>query len=255
MKPNYAQSAADELSRVATASEDARALWGASKPSSSRAQLLATLQATDTEFSIEELSHQTGLHVNTVRAHLDVLVAGGHVVRIHGEPKGRGRPPFAFRAAGDSRSPFDDLSRTLTEALDVANQPELARSTAERWAETLGPLPTADTPDEAVEHAVESLRTVGFSAEASILGDSITVGTCPYASLIADHPVICDIHTELLATVLNASGQDVGVEAMDVWVKPTLCRARLTRPDISPARSITVSPADLVQQTHEEDQQ
>jgi len=218
---------------------------GAIKPSSSRAQLLATLQATDAEFSIENLSLETGLHVNTIRAHLDVLVAGGHVVRSHGEPKGRGRPPFAFRASGDSRSPFDDLARTLTDALDVAQQPDLAHSTAAVWAKKLGPLPTADTPDEAVEHAVDALRTVGFTAEASTLGDSITIGTCPYASLIAEHPVICDIHTEFLATMLNASGQDVGVEAMDVWVKPTLCRARLTRPDISPTRSITVSPADL----------
>lgn len=255
MSPNYAQSAADELSRVASASEETRASWGASKPSSSRAQLLATLQGADAEFSIEELSRQTGLHVNTVRAHLDVLVAGGHVVRTHGEPKGRGRPPFAFRAADDSRSPFDDLARTLTEALNGANQPELARRTAARWAEKLGPLPTASSPDEAVEHAVEALRTVGFTAEASTLGDSITIGTCPYASLIAEHPVICDIHTELLATVLNAAGQGVGVEAMDVWVKPTLCRARLDRPDISPYRTITVSPADLAEQTREEDQQ
>ncbi len=255
MRPSYAQSAADELSRVAAANEDARASRGASKPSSSRAQLLATLQATSADVSIEDLSHQTGLHVNTVRAHLDVLVAGGHVERIQGEPKGRGRPPFSFRAAGDSPSPFDDLARTLTDALGVANQPELARSTAERWAEKLGPLPTADTPDEAVEHAVDSLRTVGFSAEASTVGDSITVGECPYASLIADHPVICDIHTELLATVLNASGQGVGVQAMDVWVKPALCRARLTRPDLSPARSITVSPADLTEPTPEKDQQ
>ena len=255
MTPNYAQSAADDLSRVAVASEEARAAWGASKPSSSRAQLLATLQTTDAEFSIEELAHQSGLHVNTVRAHLDVLVAGGHVTRIHGAPKGRGRPPFAFRAVEGSRSPFDDLARTLTDALHFANEPELARSTAERWAEKLSPLPIAETPDEAVEHAVEALRTVGFSAEASILGDSITVGTCPYASLIADHPVICDIHTELLATVLGASHQGVGVEAMDVWVRPTLCRARLTRPDLSPARSILVSPADLAESTREEDQQ
>ena len=245
MTSNFAQSAADELSRVAAASEGVRASVGAIKPSSSRAQLLATLQATDAEFSIEDLSHETGLHVNTIRAHLDVLVAGGHVERIHGAPKGRGRPPFAFRAAEGARSPFDDLARTLSDALDFANEPELARSTAERWAAKLGPLPSADTPDEAVEHAVETLRTVGFSAEASTIGDSITIGNCPYATLIADHPVICDIHTELLATVLHASNQGVEVEAMDVWVKPTLCRARLIRPDMSPARSITVSPADL----------
>jgi len=167
-------------------------------------------------------------------------------------PAPRDPPVHGCRVQHRGTQPPDGPSRQH-QALAGANQPELARKTAVRWAEKLGPAPTSNTPDEAVEHAVEALRTVGFSAESSALGDSITIGTCPYASLIADHPVICDIHTELLATVLNASHQGVGVEAMDVWVKPTLCRARLSRPDIAPARIITVSPADLPDITPEEE--
>jgi predicted ArsR family transcriptional regulator len=96
----------------------------------------------------------------------------------------------------------------------------------------------ASTPDQAVDQAVESLRAVGFSAEASPLKDSITIGACPFAALVDEHPIICAIHTELLSTVLSASGQEVEVEAMDVWVTPTLCRARLARPDQTPARTI-----------------
>lgn len=248
MTPSAAQSAATNLARVAAAGEEARAVGG--KTSRSHAQLLAILQAADAQYSIEELSRQTGLHVNTVRTHLDVLTAGGHVQRIQSEPQGRGRPPLAFRAVGNTRSPFDDLSQTLAETLEVAADPDLARGTAERWADTLGPTAPANSPDEAVGNAVEALRTVGFSAEASALGDSITMGSCPYASLIADHPIICDIHTELLVKVLDASGQDVGVEAIEVGIKvedvggkPTLCRARLSRPDLTPARTIPVPPA------------
>lgn len=234
------QVVADALAAIGAHTDADPTPSGGGKIAGSRAHILATVRSESREFSIEELAQVTGLHPNTVRAHLDVLVAGGHVERIQGAPHGRGRPPLAFRAAQDERAPYDQLSRVLHDSLDVANAPELARRTAERWARSLAPQPLASTPDEAVIHAVESLQAVGFSAEASPLMDSITVGACPFAALVDEHPVICAIHTELLATVLSASGQEVGVEGMDVWVRPTLCRARLTRPDLTPARTITV---------------
>ncbi|WP_291382828.1 hypothetical protein, partial [Demequina sp.] len=208
------------------------------KGTGSRAHILAKLESSTSEFTIDELAAIVGLHPNTVRAHLDVLVAGGRVERIQGRPHGRGRPPLAFKASADARAPYDELSRVLSESLEVANAPELARRTAERWAQSLEPQPIATTADQAVDHAVESLHSVGFSAEASPLRDSITIGACPFAELVEEHPIICAIHTELLSTVLSASGQEVGVEAMDVWVMPALCRARLSRPDQTPARTI-----------------
>ena len=204
----------------------------------SRAHILQALQADAREFGVDELAQLTGLHPNTVRAHLEVLTAAGHIIRIQGPPHGRGRPPLAYRAAHDARAPYDELSRVLKDALGAAQAPDLARRTAARWAESLAPQPLAATPDEAVDHAVESLHAVGFRAEASPLKDSIAVGACPFAALVDEHPIICAIHTELLATVLSASGQEVGVEAMDVWVRPTLCRARLTRQDLTPARTL-----------------
>ncbi len=238
MKPGAEQAVSDALQAIGALGDGEQPLPGIGKNTGSRAHILATLQSHAREFSIEELAHLTGLHVNTVRAHLDVLVAGGHIERTQGQPHGRGRPPLAFRATTDVRAPYDELSRVLRESLGTANAPNLARSTAERWAQSLEPQPLASSPDEAVDHAVDSLHAVGFSAEASPLKDSITIGTCPFAELVEEHPVICAIHTELLSTVLSASGQEVEVEAMDVWVRPTLCRARLTRPDQTPARTI-----------------
>jgi predicted ArsR family transcriptional regulator len=238
MKPGAEQAVSDALQAIGALGDGEQPLPGVGKNSGSRAHILATLQSHDREFSIEELSLASGLHANTVRAHLDVLVAGGHIVRTQGQPHGRGRPPLAFKATADARAPYDELSRVLHESLGAANSPGLARRTAERWAGSLEPQPVASTPDQAVDHAVESLHAVGFSAEASPLKDSITIGACPFAELVDEHPIICAIHTELLSTVLSASGQEVEVEAMDVWVKPTLCRARLTRPDQTPARTI-----------------
>lgn len=238
MKPGAEQAVSDALQAIGALGDGEQAPGGGGKNTGSRAHILAALQSHDREFSIEELALISGLHANTVRAHLDVLVAGGHVVRAQGQPQGRGRPPLFFRATTDTRAPYDKLSRILRESLGAANAPDLARLTAERWAQSLEPQPMASTPDEAVDHAVNSLHAVGFSAEASPLKDSITIGTCPFAELVEEHPIICAIHTELLSTVLSASGQEVEVEAMDVWIRPTLCRARLTRPDVAPARTI-----------------
>lgn len=238
MKPGAEQAVSDALQAIGALGDGEQPLPGVGKNTGSRAHLLATLQSHAREFSIEELAVASGLHANTVRAHLDVLVAGGHILRTQGQPHGRGRPPLFFRATTDARAPYDELSRVLRESLGAANAPNLARRTAERWAESLEPQPVASTPDEAVDHAVESLHAVGFTAEASPLKDSITIGACPFADLVEEHPIICAIHTELLSTVLSASGQEVEVEAMDVWVRPTLCRARLTRPDMTPARTI-----------------
>lgn len=245
------QAVSDALAAIGARAEGDQGLGVRTTSVGSRAHILQTLQSHAREFSIEELAQITGLHANTVRSHLDVLTAAGHILRIQGQPHGRGRPPLAYRAVHDARAPYDELSRVLKDALGAAQAPDLARRTAKRWAKSLAPQPLAATPDEAVDRAVESLHAVGFRAEASPLKDSITVGACPFAELVDEHPVICAIHTELLATVLGASGQEVGVEGMDVWIRPTLCRARLTRQDLTPARTISpkavsVPPEDRV---------
>jgi predicted ArsR family transcriptional regulator len=238
MRPSLSERASQALARIGerggkTPTPPTRRRGGAS-----RSHVLLALLGHEGEATLEDLSEITGLHVNTVRGHLDVLVAGGYVERDREEPQGRGRPRLTYRASEASDSPYDELAHALSDALESADARELATATATKWRRTTSPIAPAQSPDEAVDSAVEGLRGVGFAAESSALGDSIVIGSCPYASLIADHPIICDIHTELLAQILTDTGQDVTVAGMDVWVKPTLCRARLERPDLTPMRSI-----------------
>jgi len=241
------------LARFAVASGEERSDAPGRQHPSSRAQLLTYLQASGDVHSIEALTRELGLHSNTVRAHLDVLLAAGQVERIRLRPQGRGRPPLAFRATRDTHSPYDELSRNLSHALTAAAQPSLAEETATRWAATLTPVPPAESADDAVDLAIVALRAMGFTADVTQLGDSIVLGSCPFAALISEHPVICDIHTALLTHVFDAAGQGVAVEGMDVWVKPGLCRARLTRPDLNPARTISPAVPALTEPSPERD--
>ena len=83
------------------------------------------------------------------------------------------------------------------------------RSAAERWAQALPDLPVAFSPDEAVAETTDALNRLGFNAIASPVGDAISVTGCPYADLVDDNPVICDIHTALVVRLLDQTGQPV----------------------------------------------
>jgi len=189
---------------------------------------------------VEEIAERTGLHPNTVRGHLDVLLASGAATREPTDPVGRGRPKWRYRASGPNASAFQFLAEALTAQLASANQPVLAERAAERWADALPTLPEASSPDEAVAEAAGALTRLGFTAEVCPAGDAIDLTSCPYGDLINDNPVICDIHTALLARLLKQTGQSVTLESMDVWARPGLCRAHLHRPDLKPARIIRI---------------
>lgn len=196
--------------------------------------------------SVEQIADRTGLHANTVRGHLDVLLATGVVTRERADAHGRGRPRWLYRSAAPAASPFHFLAEALTAQLARTQDPGLADSAAERWAHALPHLPTAKTPDEAVAEAADALNRLGFAAEPNAVGDAIAVTQCPYADLVDDNPVICDIHTALLVRLLEQTGQPVTLEAMDVWARRGVCVARLNRPDLETARTIVVGPGRTV---------
>lgn len=204
----------------------------------SRALILHLIRdSAETPVSVEWLCEQTQLHANTVRGHLEVLVASGDVVREPARSSGRGRPPMLYRAGEDSAL-FRQLARTLAQQLGDATDPELIADAASRWADAAGGKPPVSSVDAAVEQAADALDQLGFAAQVSPVGDSVTLHHCPYAALVRDQPVICDIHTALLRDLLDRTGQPVTVDDMEVWAAPGICRAHLTRADRTPARVI-----------------
>ncbi len=210
---------------------------GAPAPHETRDRIQSLVEAAPTPLLIDQICEETGLHANTVRGHLDTLVAAGTVTRSPGPRKGRGRPPWLYGAKANSA--VAELHRSLREQLDSADADAMAHDAAAAWAEAAHFDTRASTPDEAVQRATASLDELGFAAEASPVGDAIVLHACPYASLIADNPVICDIHAALLGELLDRSGQDVTVASLDVWTRPNMCVAHLKRPDLRPARVVT----------------
>lgn len=215
-------------------------------PQQTRDQIRMLVTGATEPVGVEELSAATGLHANTVRAHLDVLVATGEVERRRGPARGRGRPPWLYSATDQADELVEDLREVLQNQLGLgetsAHNEAFIRDAAQRWADVVAPAgdpAAATTPAAAVELAAAALTEVGFDAEQSPLGDTVALRACPYAPLINDHPIICDIHTALLQELLDRTGQGVRVREMEVWPTPTACLARLDRPDLAPRRVIT----------------
>jgi predicted ArsR family transcriptional regulator len=198
----------------------------------SRAAVLEFIEAAEDVVRVEEIAEAVGLHPNTVRGHLDALLAAGRITRIADQRATRGRPHWLYSATASAS--IRELARALDEELDRASAPDVARLAAATWAEAGPEVTLADTIDAAVDLATHALTDFGFEAVRNPVGDEITLRACPYAELVNEHPVICDIHAELLGEVLARTGQPVTLASLDVFPRPGLCVAHLRRPDADP---------------------
>jgi predicted ArsR family transcriptional regulator len=206
---------------------------GSSAGGDSRLAILEFIEAADGVVRVEDIADAVGLHPNTVRGHLDALLAAGRISRVPDQRSTRGRPHWLYSATASAT--IRELARALDAELDRASATDLARLAAATWAEAGPDVSAAATPDEAVDRATETLTGFGFDAVRNTVGDEITLRACPYAELVHEHPVICDIHAALLGDVLRRTDQPVTLGSLDVFPRPGLCVAHLRRPDTDPA--------------------
>jgi predicted ArsR family transcriptional regulator len=205
----------------------------------SRAAVLEFIEAADDVVRVEQISEAVGLHPNTVRGHLDALLASGRITRVPDQRSTRGRPHWLY--SGTASASVRELARALDSELDRASAPDVARAAAATWAETGPDVAPADTVEAAVDQATRALTDFGFEAVRNPVGDQITLRACPYAELVHEHPVICAIHAELLGEVLARTTQPVTLARLDVFPRPGLCVAHLRRPDVDPEWSVELS--------------
>jgi predicted ArsR family transcriptional regulator len=208
----------------------------------SREHIARIVCESDHPLTVEDIAQVTGLHPNTIRTHLEVLRAAGRVDRTRQDAQGRGRPKWLYSPAASAIDPYRQFAQDLTGTLSAAHDEALADEAAKRWRLSDGVItqPVA-TPDEAVEVAAQALSRLGFDVDVSPVGDAVYLGQCPYAALIAENPVICDIHAKALEQILAGTGQDVELVSMDVFPRPGVCVAHLRRPDVAPYRTVTGS--------------
>lgn len=228
------QSVGRALARI-TSLRGTRAAAGAGG-GDSRASVLAFIEAADDVVRVEDIADAVELHPNTVRGHLDALLAAGRITRIPDQRTSRGRPHWLYSAT--AAVAMRELGRALDDELSRASAPDVAHRAAAAWADAGPGVRPSETVEAAVDQAARSLADLGFEADRNLMGDEITLRSCPYAALVRDHPVICDIHAEVLGQVLARTGQPVTLTRLDVFPRPGMCVAHLHRPDADPLWSI-----------------
>jgi predicted ArsR family transcriptional regulator len=173
---------------------------------SAQSRVLSTLRGAGRGLTLSELQDATGLHQNTLRGHLDALVAAGSASRIASRSGGRGRPAWSYLA----REPeYAALAMALASGLDADGGRTLdpaavrgGRAWGERLREQLGAV------EDGRERVLLALAHTGFAPEAG--GDHVTLHACPLLEAARSHPaVVCAVHLGLVEGVLGEVGAEL----------------------------------------------
>lgn len=208
----------------------------------SRLRILQLLRQSPDELGVQDLAERVGLHANTVRFHLDRLVAEGLVLRHVQDRTEPGRPRLAFTAAARPDAQRDQRSyRLLAEILasfvaGAVPDPAAAATEAGRtWGHYLSerPAPYRRTSEEdAVPELLRILNEVGFAPELSQddAHGTVLLRHCPFLEVAEAHrEVVCSVHLGLMQGALAEMRAPITADRLEPFVEPSLCVAHLAK--------------------------
>jgi predicted ArsR family transcriptional regulator len=207
--------------------------------------VLKLLRARACPLGVVEVAQQVGLHQNTVRSHLDLLVGSGYAIRHSEAPSGPGRPRVVYEAtaAPEGEHSYRLLAEVLAQHLVATTERpgEVAVDAGRSWArstgrlqhsgdvaETAAALPVSE--EAAIAAVVRMLGDSGFAPELSSDGTSLNLHRCPFRELAVSNPdVVCGAHLGIIQGALTELGTMVSATRLLPFVTPGLCVATLTR--------------------------
>ncbi|MFI0897486.1 helix-turn-helix transcriptional regulator [Streptomyces sp. NPDC020983] len=210
-----------------------------------RRAVLDAVRAAAEPQGVAQLAARLGVHANTVRFHLDALVAEGAVSRRTQRPEGRGRPRTVYTGApgmdrGGARG-YRLLAQVLVGGLaakDTQGRAD-AEAAGRAWGGALAgarqtPAPTAAA---ATARLTALLADLGF--EPAVEPDAIRLRHCPFLELAEEHgQVVCSVHLGLMRGALAAMGAPLTAGRLEPFAAPGSCLARLApagpRPEGAP---------------------
>lgn len=199
------------------------------------------------EFDVPGLAARSGLHPNTVRFHLRVLVDAG-LADCRPDPRGgSGRPRLVFTATTPGSANHHPhgyhllaeilagyLATSATIPLELAE--EAGRAFARRRRLPTPPF-TEISADEAVRRVVAMFAELGFEPELERDGAHrrIRLHACPFHAVASRHPtVVCAMHLGLLKQTLADLDAPVEAIGLEPFVSTHLCIAHLAAVGSSP---------------------
>ena len=218
--------------------------------STSRMAVLELLRSRAAPLGVGDVAQHVGLHQNTVRSHLDLLVDSGYVVRRTEAPRGPGRPRVVYEAtaAPEGERNYRLLAEMLAQHLVATSERpgEAAANAGRSWAGLTGQRhhggaeAVESTPisgDQAITAIVRMLGDIGFAPELSADGTAINLHRCPFRELAESHPdVVCGAHLGMVQGALAELGGPVSATRLLPFVQPDLCIITLARSAAAPGQ-------------------
>ncbi len=207
-----------------------------------RVAILSQLRQAPQPLSSSELAQRTGLHVNTVRFHLQILAQAGLVEPGLEHRPQRGRPRRVWSATdeegADLEGGYQMLAEVLAEYLARASdQPwEAGERLGESWGSRLA-RSERRSRQEGVEQVVAMMAALGFSPTLARDGERfrLELHSCPFLEVAKrNQEVVCAAHLGLLRGALAEMGLPLTATRLDPLVEPSLCVAQLS--PVSPRR-------------------
>ncbi|GAA0909969.1 helix-turn-helix transcriptional regulator [Streptomyces thermoalcalitolerans] len=214
----------------------------APRKSPRRREVLDVLRAAARPLGVAETAERIGVHPNTVRFHLDALVAEGMVVRQAEAPSGPGRPRTVYAPRpgmdrGGTRS-YRLLARILLGQL--ASQGPRAREAATEAGRAWGgflvdPLPPSQPPtaERSAARLLALLDGLGFAPEAEGGGagkapERIRLRHCPFLELAEEYgQLVCPVHLGLMQGALDGLRAPLTATRLEPFAEPDSCLAHL----------------------------
>jgi predicted ArsR family transcriptional regulator len=206
---------------------------GTALASPQRRRLLALLRDGGTAQDAHELAAATGLHVSTVRFHLDLLLRAGLVARRSRPRATAGRPRTVYTAISQPEpGGYPALARLLAAHLADTAEERIARAEQAglSWAAEVPvdpDLPAQVDAGQAATAVTGMFARLGFDPE--LAGDEIRLRACPFRAAARANPeVVCSVHLGLLRGTLARLGAPPTATRLLPFVEPELCLAQLT---------------------------
>lgn len=205
-----------------------------------RREVVELFRASRRPLSAREIADELGLHVNTVRFHLDALVRHGILRREDGRSEGPGRPRTQYVLApgmdrGGPRNYKLLAEMLLSHLADDDDAAGAAVRAGEVWGRYLVAPPAPGQRLSAADGLVrltELLADVGFDPHVSTKADTgteIRLRHCPFLELAETHrELVCALHLGLVRGALEQLGNPWRAETLTPFADPHSCLAKLT---------------------------
>ena len=206
-----------------------------------RREVVELIRASRRPLTAREVADEIGLHINTVRFHLDTLVRQGILRREGGQSDGPGRPAtqYVLVPGMDRGGPrnYKLLAEMLLSHLASADDAVAAAIAAGlAWGRYLvQPLAPGQriSTDDGLARLLDLLGDVGFDpllapASEDQSQTEIRLRHCPFLELAETHrELVCAMHLGLMRGALEQLGLPVRAERLTPFADPHTCVAYL----------------------------